>query len=82
LLNDVSGEYSLRDGRELTSGSDKESLALCIERGLRWRDAIVGLAVISLDLGGPDLQHVLEVEGHLGRSIVWLWCNLLCAFWR
>jgi hypothetical protein len=54
---------------EHTASSDKQGLALCVELAVRWRDAVVGFAVVGLDLGRPDLRHVLETVGLVG---VWL----------
>jgi hypothetical protein len=65
-------KYLLHSEWEHTASSDEKSLAPCVELALRWRDAVVGFAVVGLDLDRPDLWHVLETVGLVG---VWL-CHL------
>lgn len=48
-----------------TSTSDQDRLVLAIER-LRRRDAIVGVAVIGLDFGRPDVNQGCEIDGTVG----------------
>lgn len=44
-----------------TASSNKQGLALGIKLSLRRRDAIVRLSVVGLDLGRPDIQHLLQI---------------------
>ena len=66
----------MRCERKLTASGDEQSLALCIEGALGGRDTIVGLAVVGLDLGWPDLRDVLEVVRHVGWLVVSSWSEL------
>ena len=50
---------------ERTASSDQDRLILAIER-LGRRDAIVGVAVIGLDLSRPDVDQGSEIDGTVG----------------
>jgi len=53
------------------ASSDEECLSFGVEFSLQWRDPVVSLAVVGLDLSRPELQEILEI---VRRHIVSIRC--------
>ncbi len=58
------------------STSDEDSLSLCIEARLLWRDAVIGHDMVRLDLGRT--RDVGAGHGHLDRFLWYKWKWFKC----